>query len=150
MTPLPLPSSEATPIAPISRLAICSGRFATIACAAIALFSFYEVDGKPAGLALWALFGTTNQLLAGLTLTLITLYLRNLGRPSWPTALPAVFMMASTLSAMAINLKTFAPGGAKEDSLLLLVGGILFLLGVWLLFDAAIALVPSNSKSPST
>ena len=33
-----------------------------VACAAIALFAFYKVDGKPAGLALWALFGTTNQL----------------------------------------------------------------------------------------
>jgi carbon starvation protein len=119
----------------------------TVACGAIALFAFYEVDGKPAGLALWALFGTTNQLLAGLTLTLVTLYLRRLGRPAWMAAIPAVFMMASTLVAMLINLRTFAPGGAKEDRLLFVVGGLLFLLGAWLLVEAALALVPRRASA---
>ena len=71
------------------------------------------MDGKPAGLALWALFGTTNQLLAGLTLTLVTLYLKRLSRPAWPTAIPAVFIMSSTLSAMAVNLRTFAVGESR-------------------------------------
>jgi carbon starvation protein len=111
-----------------------------IACGAIALFAFYEVDGKPAGLALWSLFGTTNQLLAGLTLTLVSLYLRGKGRPAWPTAIPAVFMLASTLVAMVVNLGTFAPGGPKEDPVLLAVGGALLLLGSWLLVEAFLAL----------
>ncbi len=119
----------------------------TLACAAIALFAFYEVDGRPAGLALWALFGTTNQLLAGLTLTLVTLYLRQRGRPAWPTAIPAVFMMASTLAAMTVNLRTFAPGGAKEDALLMAVGGVLLLLGAWLLVEAVLALFCRPSSS---
>ena len=125
------------------RVGVLGNRYVStsLACGAIALFSFYEVDGKPAGLALWALFGTTNQLLAGLTLTLVTLYLRQRGRPVWPTAIPAVFIMASTLTAMAVNLRAFAPGGAKDDTLLLAVGGILFLLGVWLLLEAAGALL---------
>ena len=119
----------------------------TLACAAIALFAFYEVDGRPAGLALWALFGTTNQLLAGLTLTLVTLYLRQRNRPTWPTAIPAVLMMGSTLVAMAVNLKTFAPGGAKADPLLLGVGSVLFLLGLWLLVEAALALRPRRAPA---
>lgn len=113
-----------------------------LACTAIALFAFYEVDGKPAGLALWALFGTTNQLLAGLTLTLVTLWLRERGRTTWPTAVPAVFMMASTLAAMLVNLRVFAPGGVKPDALLFTVGGVLFLLGGWLMVEAALALRP--------
>ena len=110
------------------------------ACGAIALFAFYEVDGKPAGLALWALFGTTNQLLAGLTLSLVTLYLKNKGRTLWPTAVPAVFMMASTMTAMAGNLKRYAPGSENHDALLFTVGGILFLLGLWLLVESLVAL----------
>ncbi len=121
----------------------------TLACAAIAAFSFYKVDGKPAGLALWALFGTTNQLLAGLTLTLVTLYLRRRGKPVWPVALPAVFMMGSTLTAMAVNLRTFSPGGPKEDPLLLGVGGVLFLLGLWLLVESVLALRPSATPPPA-
>ena len=111
-----------------------------IACGAIAFFSFYEVDGRPAGIALWALFGTTNQLLAGLTLTLVSLYLRQKGRTTWPTALPAVFIMTSTLAAMVVNLRTFAPGGAKPDAILCAVGGLLLLLGLWLLVEAALVL----------
>ena len=106
------------------------------ACAAIALFAFYKVDGKPAGLALWELFGTTNQLLAGLTLTLVSLYLRRRGRPVWPTALPAAFMLTSTLVAMAGNLRKFAPGAERGDTLLFTVGGALFLLGVWLALES--------------
>nr|MCH9688331.1 carbon starvation protein A [Deltaproteobacteria bacterium] len=50
------------------------------ACGVIAVFAFYEVDvqvggavvTRPAGLALWQLFGTTNQLLAALTLVMVT------------------------------------------------------------------------------
>jgi carbon starvation protein len=110
----------------------------TLACAVIAVFAFYEVDvlvgdqvvQRPAGLALWQLFGTTNQLLAGLTLFLATLYLRHRKLPTWPTGVPAVAMLASTLAAMAINLTEFT------DSLLQVVGGILLLLGVGILFEA--------------
>lgn len=105
----------------------------TIACAAIAFFAFYEVDGKSAGLALWALFGTTNQLLAGLTLTLVTLYLRERGKPTWPTAVPAVFMMGSTLAAMFVNLGEF-----RGDTVLFGVGAALFLLGIWLLVESTL------------
>ena len=111
-----------------------------LACGAIALFAFYEVDGKPAGLALWALFGTTNQLLAGLTLSLVTLYLKNKGRTLWPTAIPAAFMMTSTLIAMGGNLKRYAPGSDSHDMLLFSVGGVLFLLGLWLLVESLVAL----------
>jgi len=129
-------------IATSFRIPVLDNRYVatSLACISIALFSFYKVDGKPAGLALWALFGTTNQLLAGLTLTIVSLYLKNKGRATWPTAIPAVFMMGSTLTAMAVNLRTFAPGGAKEDRLLLFVGGALFALGMWLLIEALLAL----------
>ena len=117
------------------------------ACAAIGFFAFYEVGGKPAALALWTLFGTTNQLLAGLTLTLATLYLRQKGKPSWMTGIPAVFMMGSTLTAMVINLRNFAPGGERPDTLLLIVGGILFVLGAWLLVEAALAIRRKSAPS---
>jgi carbon starvation protein len=121
-----------------------SNRYVTslAACATIALFAFYEVDvavgdavvRRPAGLALWQLFGTTNQLLAGLSLVLATLYLRQRGWPTWPTAIPAVFMLLSTLSAMVINLAEFT------DPLLLTVGAILLVLGLAVVVEAARAM----------
>lgn len=110
-----------------------------LACGAIALFAFYEIDGKPAALALWQLFGTTNQLLAGLTLVLVTLYLHARGRPTWPVAVPAIFMMGSTVAAMIGNLRRFA-AGPQADPVLFAVGGVLLLLGMWLLVEAALAL----------
>jgi carbon starvation protein len=45
----------------------------------------------------WLLFGTSNQLLAGLTLLGITVWLRRSGRRSWFTAVPMVFVLAITL-----------------------------------------------------
>lgn len=109
-----------------------------VAVAVIALFAFYEVDvqgaagmvKKPAGLALWQLFGTTNQLLAALTLIMVTLYLRARGRPIWPAGLPAIGMLASTLGAMVVNLSSFT------DPLLLGVGVVLLLLGLGVLVEA--------------
>lgn len=109
-----------------------------VACGVIALFAFYEVQvelggvmvAAPAGLALWQLFGTTNQLLASLTLIVVTIYLRKKGWPSWPAAIPAVGMLASTLIAMAINLANMT------DPLLLGMGIALLLLGLGVLFEA--------------
>jgi carbon starvation protein len=114
-----------------------------LACGVIAMFATYEieVDGpdgvihQPAGLALWQLFGTTNQLLAGLTLVLATLYCRARQRPTWPTGLPAIAMLASTLTAMVINL------AEVSDRLLLTVGTALLLLGIAVLFESVIAVV---------
>ena len=123
------------------RLPLSQNRYVSsaIACAAIGGLAFYEVGGRPAALALWALFGTTNQLLAGLTLTLVALWLRQRARPAWPAAIPAVFMLASTLVAMTENLRGFAQG-PKKDPLLLAVGGVLLVLAVWLLVEAALAM----------
>ncbi len=110
-----------------------------LACASIAFFALYKVDGKAAALALWQLFGTTNQLLAGLTLILASIYLKRRGWPVWPTALPALFMLLSTFGAMGANLIRFA-SGPGADTLLLVVGGILLLLGVWLVVESVIVL----------
>lgn len=117
-----------------------------MACGVIAFFAFYEVDGKPAALALWALFGTTNQLLAGLTLLMVTLYLKRRGKPVWFTGIPAVFMMGSTLVSMVVNLRHFVLG-PKPDYLLGTMGGILFLLGCWLVVEAVLVFTDGGARS---
>jgi len=112
-----------------------------LACGVIALFAFYDVETvvngqtvvRPAGLALWQLFGTTNQLLAGLTLTMVTLYLWRRGWPTWPTAVPAVGVLVSTLGAMVVNLGEFT------DPLLRGVGIVLLLLGIGVLVECVLA-----------
>lgn len=110
-----------------------------LACGAIAVFAFYKVDGKPAALALWALFGTINQLFAGLTLGLVTLYLRQRRWPAWVTGIPAVFVLTSTIVAMVQNLWRFATG-PRPDFLLTTVGCCILGIAIWLLVEAAISL----------
>lgn len=122
---------------------------ALLACGAIAVFAFYDVGGKPAALALWRLFGTTNQLLAGLTLVLVTVYLRQRRWPTWPAAIPAVLMMVSTLIAMVGNLWQFA-FGPKPDVLLAGVGVILLVLGCWLIVETALTLRDPVMKTEVT
>ncbi|MEE2785815.1 MAG: carbon starvation protein A [Myxococcota bacterium] len=120
----------------------------------IAFFAFYKVEVvvngvvaiKPAALALWALFGTTNQLLAGLTLVMVTLYLKHRGKPILYTGIPAVFIMGSTVVSMGLNLKRFL-GGTRPDYLLGGVGLILMSLGVWLVVEATLALRRSTETT---
>ncbi len=122
------------------RLKILQNRYlaTAIAVAAICFFAFYKIqdaetgDIKPAGLALWTLFGTTNQLLAGLTLLVASLYLHQRGRNPLYTGLPMVFMLISTFTALAENLVDFFK---KGQYLLLVVGMVLFLVAVGIVVE---------------
>ena len=99
-------------------------------------FAFYKIDGRPAGLALWQLFGTTNQILAGLALLAITLYLLQRGKAWYYTGVPMIFMLISTIRAMVSNLIQFLNKGEWP---LFFVGLFLIVLAVWLIFEAIIA-----------
>ena len=120
------------------RLPILQHRIAAtgVAVTAIWFFAFAQIDGDFAGLILWQLFGTTNQLLAGLALLAITLYLFRRGKPIMYTAIPMLFMLASTLIAMTINLFDFL---INRQWMLLTTGIIIFGLALWLLIEAIIA-----------
>ncbi|MEZ5333054.1 MAG: carbon starvation protein A [Thermoanaerobaculia bacterium] len=110
-----------------------------LAVLVIAWFAFYQIDGRPAGLALWRLFGTVNQLLAGLALLVVTLYLVQRGRSAWVTGVPMVFMMISTLFAMARNLMDFWAQRSSGGMPLFLVGSVLLVLALWLAIEAVAA-----------
>lgn len=109
-----------------------------VAIGAMWFFAFFEVDGEFAGLTLWQLFGTTNQLLAGLTLLALTIYLFRRGKPVVFTLIPMVFMLASTLVAMGVNLVEFWSTGQLA---LLLTGAIILALAVWLALEAGLAVL---------
>ena len=84
-----------------------------------------DPSGKviPAWKAYWVVFGTSNQLLAALTLFGLTAWLRNTGRPWWFVAIPCIFMMGVTLWALVILMK-----GSTAVSSFLLIGLALCLL----------------------
>ena len=107
-----------------------------IAVATIWFFAFYQVGGEFAGLVLWQLFGTTNQLMAGLALLAITVYLLRRGKPTIYTLVPMLFMLVSTLSAMGTNLLEF---WANRQWALFLTGATIFTLALWLTAEAGLA-----------
>lgn len=78
-------------------------------CLALA-FGAGGADGT-GGLLIWPLFGTTNQLLAGLTLLVITVMLVRRGRPTIVTVVPLVFVLTMTLFALLTQLRSFFENG---------------------------------------
>jgi carbon starvation protein len=57
-------------------------------------------------LQFWTLFGTSNQLLASLTLLALSVWLAKSGRRTWMTLLPMLFVMGITVWALALQILT--------------------------------------------
>lgn len=94
-----------------------------------------DASGKviPAYQVIWPLFGSTNQLLAGLTLTGLVLWLAKTGKPKllqWLVAIPMVFMMGMTASALVLQI------GSAPNKVMLSVGIVLLVLAAWITFEA--------------
>ncbi len=107
-----------------------------LAVAAIGFFAFFKVDGRPAGLFLWTLFGTTNQILAGLTLLTVTIYLYRHRKPLLYTLLPMLLVLGATIAGMVMGV---VEAVGKEQWLVAGVGSAIFLLAVWVLVEGALA-----------
>lgn len=102
----------------------------------IGYFSLMTVGGKPVGLTLWELFGTTNQILAALGLLTVSLFLYRLGKPIIYTLLPMIGMMIMTVTAMIMKLRA---NFAARHWPLLIVGAIILVLVVWLVVESILA-----------
>ena len=106
---------------------------AVSSCALLAL----GVDRGAGGMRLWPLFGTTNQLTGAMSLLVITLFLFSLKRKFWVTMVPLVFLLVMTTWAMVINMIGY---WTSETWLLFGVGGLIFVLVLWLVFEALAAI----------
>ncbi len=106
----------------------------------------------PVGRVLWTLFGTTNQLLAALTLLTVSVFLYKLKRPVIYTLVPMALMLSVTVWAMVINIQGF---WEKSQWFLLSVSLTMLGISVWLLAEALMAfghergtLFPEESTEP--
>ncbi len=63
----------------------------------------------------WKVFGAGNQLIAALTLTVVTVWLLQRGKTIWFTILPALFMIITTYATLWISLKSYlaSPGSGR-------------------------------------
>ena len=67
----------------------------------------------PAWKIFWTIFGTSNQLLAALTLLTLTVWLKHTGKPWWMSAIPAFFMLTMTIWSLAFLVRPWVSGLAK-------------------------------------
>ena len=104
------------------------------ACVALA-FGAGGASGA-GGLEIWPLFGTTNQLLAGLTLLVISVMLVKLGRPSIYTLAPMVFLLLMTIGALLYQLWGFYDQG---NWLLVVMDLVILVAAVWVGLEALAA-----------
>ncbi|MBY5941825.1 carbon starvation protein A [Halomonas sp. DP5N14-9] len=81
---------------------------AVLSCLVLAFGAGADGSG---GLIIWPLFGTTNQLLAGLTLLVVTVMLMRNHRPVYYTLIPLVFLLIVTVLALLAQLKSFFVAG---------------------------------------
>ncbi|WP_416137023.1 carbon starvation protein A [Halomonas sp. HK25] len=99
-------------------------------------------DGS-GGLIIWPLFGTTNQLLAGLTLLVITVMLVRLRRPMWYTLAPLCFLLVMTIGALLIQLRTFYEQG---NMFLLVLDIVVLVAAIMVAMECASALKRSRAE----
>ena len=115
--------------------------FAVITAAALAFAT--GADGKGA-MKLWPLFGSANQLLASLALLVVTLYLKRKGGLKFMvTAVPCVIMLVITNWAMVRNEMVFL---AEDNWLLVVIGGVIFVLALWMRVEAMLVFGSSVSR----
>jgi carbon starvation protein len=72
----------------------------------------------------WTLFGTSNQLLAGLSLLAISVWLRREGRRAWYTLAPMVFVMVVTLVSLALQARVLIDAMERPVGTIVAVNGV--------------------------
>jgi carbon starvation protein len=103
--------------------------------------------GKDGYKTFWVLFGTSNQLLAALTLLGVTVWLKKQGRRCWFTVGPMVFLFVITFWSLALQARSSWMRRVAGDGTVALgmwvnlaVTLVLGLLALFLLFEARRAL----------
>ena len=119
---------------------------ATLALPAISVsWTVKDAAGRvvPAWKVFWTLFGTSNQLLAALTLVTITVWLKRTKGPWLVSAIPAVFMLAMTLWSLLLTIQPWlrdCAGGRATMDWIALIALVLLVLAAAILVSGFSAL----------
>jgi len=124
-----------------------SNRYTATALAvltAAALAFITGADGRGA-LTLWPLFGAVNQLLAGLALLVLTIYLKQkrAGLSYLIAAIPALIILVVTIWAIFLNEFSYWHSG---HGLLVFINAIVFVLAIWMVIEGLIVIFRSKTQ----
>ncbi|MHC5011251.1 MAG: carbon starvation CstA family protein [Planctomycetota bacterium] len=137
-------------LSPVLRAPALKNRYvgslvAVLPAAALAIFTEGDKGPGSGGFVLWPVFGTTNQLIGGITLLLLFMYLRSNRRPVLPIVLPLVFLVVMTTYAGVVELRNQIEAGNWE----VVVFGALFLLLEVLVFLEAAVVWREGRRAPA-
>ncbi|MCT1606778.1 carbon starvation protein A [Nesterenkonia massiliensis] len=125
------------------RINIYAGTAVAVLVAGALTFS-QGADGS-GGMLIWPLFGTTNQLLAALTMGIITVMLLRKRRPFLPVLIPMVFVLVMSLYAALVQIGNFFQA---ENWLLFTLNVIILVAGTWVLVESVIAMLATRKQDP--
>ncbi|MCG7534702.1 carbon starvation protein A [Pseudoalteromonas sp. OOF1S-7] len=116
--------------------ALKNGVLATLVAVGCCLLLAFGAGGASGsgGMIIWPLFGSTNQILASLTLLVISVYLIKLGRPAKFTLIPMTFVILMAFFAGVIKLGEYYEQGnwlLVGLDIVVLVVSVLVMLEAW-------------------
>lgn len=90
------------------------------------------------GYLLWPLFGTSNQLLAAISLMIVTIWLKRKGRGYIYTLVPLIFLLFMTLWAMIeqVFFQWSGYGTSETNFLLFIFGAVILAFAIWIVLEA--------------
>jgi len=100
-----------------------------LAVVTAAALAFYNGAGGKGALLLWPLFGSMNQLLAGLALVVISYWLRQQGKNFLVSLIPALIIMVFTSWALVHTLGSLYGSGNIPS---FVIGCVALMLQIWL------------------
>ena len=84
-----------------------------------------------AGWVLWPIFGASNQMLAALTLMMVSIYFWRKNKTVLPLILPFLFLSVTTIASLLTHAMFFM----GNNRLLFVIVAILLLLTLWMLYE---------------
>ncbi|WP_100913629.1 carbon starvation protein A [Pseudoalteromonas spongiae] len=118
-----------------------NGIIATLIAVACCLLLAFGAGGSSGsgGMIIWPLFGSTNQILASLTLLVISVMLIKMGRPARYTLVPMLFVLVMAFFAGILKLQEYYSAGnwlLVTLDIIVLVVCILVMLEAWTVIKA--------------
>ena len=131
------------------------GAFAATFVTLLLPLAFLMLTKEKGYLVAWPIFGTSNQLLASLTLLAVSMWLIKTGRNATYALVPMAFMMVVTMWSLTLQILPFGSAllrgqAVARDALISGVCGvILFVLAIWLVWEAVsiLGLRPAKAKA---
>lgn len=101
-------------------------------------------DGGKGGLKIWPLFGATNQMLAALTLMLVSVFLIKKKKSAIIFIIPTILVLLITTGGLLLNINLFHQ---KNNIFLMILASILLLSQIFIMIEGMIILKKTKDKS---